>query len=328
MMRAMRVAKRLGAALVVPSLLFVFTRCSDVTELVVVVDTDLTAGTDVGRIDVEVQNGSPPSKGADIKRAADLPLTLGVTAGSNESAEVVVVATAKLGSKDVARTRVTAKMVAGESRLVHISLCRECGLDCRRSYGTDTPAYEANEPRAPACASFVPPSGADGGPDANVNPNDAGEDAPDGDVITPDGGDSCGAGCPAGSTCQGANGCHVDTEPTCGTTIKVTSPNITFNGQICPTKGTAIHLCEGKTPDLTKAHVFENASTGTLKAQITYAQDTLRFNAVTDGSCASIPSNGCAVGGTPTKSIVANGLVGIGLDDNANCVLYKVRFTP
>ncbi|MBX3231620.1 MAG: SUMF1/EgtB/PvdO family nonheme iron enzyme [Labilithrix sp.] len=140
------------------------TDCSELTQVVIVVDTDL-APSDVDRVDVTVTgpNGNAGDRSAE---AASLPLSFSVQAGSNPSADLTIVAVAKRGGADVLRRTAVVRMTDGKSTLVHLSLCRACGATCADV--TTTTDFTGTVPSAPSCSGAEERDGGgdagDGGP--------------------------------------------------------------------------------------------------------------------------------------------------------------------
>jgi formylglycine-generating enzyme required for sulfatase activity len=128
-------------------------QCSDLTELVVVVDTDLVAGMEIDRIDVRIEAaGFASDKGSDVTLPGSLPLTIDVSPGSNASADVTIIAVAKLKGVEVTRTTARAKMTPGAQRLLHVSLCRSCvGPACSTDRGDRLPAWSGALPTTNQC---------------------------------------------------------------------------------------------------------------------------------------------------------------------------------
>src|SRR5688500_14933468 len=140
--------RRLFLAASVVTIAAAVVHCSQTTELVVAVDTDLVPSSDVDRIQVTVDgpSGRVFDEPADVLSPSALPLTLGVAAGSRDDAEVQVVATAFKNGVAVARTEVIARFSPGESRLVQVSLCKSCGLTCGRDFGSSLPEWNDSLP--------------------------------------------------------------------------------------------------------------------------------------------------------------------------------------
>jgi sulfatase modifying factor 1 len=126
------------------------THCSQVTELFVVVDSDLTneARIDAIRITVDAPSGTYVEREAQLAEKP-LPVTLGVQAGSDDSSSLTVTATALRGGVEVARQTVRTHFVPGENKVLPIALCASCvGVQCGasercdggRCIGEDVPA--------------------------------------------------------------------------------------------------------------------------------------------------------------------------------------------
>jgi hypothetical protein len=164
--------------------------CSAVTELVVVVDTDLAAGTEVDEIDVTVDDGAgfTAKRTARVGGSDALPLSLGVTAGDDANKPVTVRAVARLRGVEVASAGLRTNLVEGESKLAHVSICRSCGTTCAtvEAAGATLPAWSGSAPSAAVCSGVNDGDGGglDSGRDASI---DAPVDALDADSAT-DGG--------------------------------------------------------------------------------------------------------------------------------------------
>jgi hypothetical protein len=107
------------------------TQCSRLTEILVVVDSDLGSDRiDLIAIDIQGPSGGPIHREAALATIS-LPITLDVTPGSDDSAEITVTATAsKAGVKVVAST-VRASFVEGKSLELPVTLCAGCiGVTC------------------------------------------------------------------------------------------------------------------------------------------------------------------------------------------------------
>jgi hypothetical protein len=163
------------------------TQCSHLTEIFVVVDSDL--GSDrIDRIAIDVQgpSGGPIHREAALATIA-LPITLDVTPGSDDSAEITVTATAsKAGVKVVAAT-VRASFVEGKSLELPVTLCASCvGVTCAtgdrcesgRCIAESLGALPSLGDVSRLTCAPVSGDGGDGGP--------AGEGGPDGDADSSD----------------------------------------------------------------------------------------------------------------------------------------------
>jgi hypothetical protein len=297
--------------------------CSDVTELVVVVDTDLTPTTDFDHVEVRVEGPRfVAEKEATVGAATSLPLTLGVAAGDDPSADVTVVATALKAGVEVARTRARAKMSPGTSRVLQVSLCRACGLTCDVSYGDGLPTWTGAAPATNACqtALFI-----DAGSEAGL-PLDGGSPGEGGSLDGGGGGDAC--ACPAGSRC-GSGRCLVEGNPGCQSPIVIPDLDggkLTLQGTLCP-GGESLNYqgCQGQT--FRESHVIELGGSGSR---------TVDFRAVGGdiimmgfSSTCSGPS-GCTKvfgGGGAVRQSHPSGLkLGVGLLDASECGDYTLDF--
>jgi formylglycine-generating enzyme required for sulfatase activity len=147
--------------------------CSDVTEVVVVVDSDLAPAKDVDRVEVRVES---EGRAAPVRQALAplaFPLTLGVSAADSTGAPLEVVAIAYLGQAVVTRTTVTAVMRPGESSLLHVSLCRGCGAaGCTIGLAEGLAPWNGQPPAQNRCAD---PGYVDGGGAGEGGPGGPGE---------------------------------------------------------------------------------------------------------------------------------------------------------
>ncbi len=121
-------------ALLAPCIVATLTGCgSDPTELVVFIDTDLRAPSDVTELVVEVTGATThETRRAPLvgSGAVSLPVTLGLYRESGGD-EVTVVVTALQGAVVVQRRTARARFVAGQSRLLEVVLPACCaGRDC------------------------------------------------------------------------------------------------------------------------------------------------------------------------------------------------------
>jgi hypothetical protein len=182
----MRARRGVGFGLVAAGALVLFAaHCSELTEVYIVVDSDLDVARHADRIVVTIDdpNGGPVTRRA---RLADspLPATLAVQAGSNDSATVTVTARAEAAGTSILETKVRTQFTPGSSRVLTITLCAACiDVTCvpgRCDQGacvadevpaTSLPTYRG-APGRTAC-----PPGPPGPGDAG--PQDAGTDGPD-----------------------------------------------------------------------------------------------------------------------------------------------------
>lgn len=133
--------------------------CSTQTQLLVFVDSDLAIPGALDRLRVEVQVGERGmAADAALSSRADLPQTLGVTGSGGD--EVRVVAIGSRGDTEVVRQVLSTSFVAGETRVVALSLASSCvGVSCgdgetcllgvcRRATvdGTALPVWDGNDP--------------------------------------------------------------------------------------------------------------------------------------------------------------------------------------
>ncbi len=131
--------------------------CSPVTEIFVVVDSDLP--TRVGQIDSIRISVDAPS-GTYVEREAKLadsplPVTLGVQAGAETTSYVTVTATALGGGREIAKQTVRAQFADGEIRVLPIALCASCsGVQCAERERCDQGTCTSEEIAAAAMPAF------------------------------------------------------------------------------------------------------------------------------------------------------------------------------
>src|SRR5512147_1587467 len=100
--------------------------CRDRTEIVLVVDTDLTVPEELDRVDVVVRGPSSyMTSGTDLWDAATLPLTLGIEA-ENHASSVSITAIGSVSHAELVRNGVRTEFVEGEIRTLTLLLLRSC----------------------------------------------------------------------------------------------------------------------------------------------------------------------------------------------------------
>lgn len=174
---------RLGllAALSIGGALASASSCSSVTEVVVVVDGDVT-DVDTIALRVEGVSGVVADRRVDFRDGAALPLTLGVQAGTDERGPFVVRAEAWRGDDVVVSRVARSRLVPGESRVLVVSLCRACdGTECAAATTCapdgaceavaselDLPRWTGSAPRHACGASAADAGDGGGGEDAGL----------------------------------------------------------------------------------------------------------------------------------------------------------------
>lgn len=327
--------RRLFIAAAIASIAGALMHCSQTTELVVAVDTDLAPGSEVDQIDVAVDgpSGRVFEKDAGVVTSSALPLTLGVAAGSSDDAEVRIVATASKSGVAVARTEVIARFVPGESHLVQVSICKSCGLTCGKNLGSSLPEWNDALPTTNACTTTFADAGNfdSGRPPDDATTNDANEggsttDAPvDSPVVdAPFDAAICGDVCPTNTSCK-AQGCVVASEPSCANApIEVFGPR-RFTGKVCAATSASAPMC-ADAGAVEKVHAFTNASAGTLTLKVTSLSQQIRVNRV-DSTCAQIGGNTCAtlnINGGTSFSLASGQFLAIGYEGTSGCADYRV----
>lgn len=162
------------------------------TELVVVVDGDLTSPEEADRVTVVADDGnghvvSLPAPGYEAPRSGyRLPLW-GSVAARGELRPVTFTATAYLGADVVLRQTAVAEFVADESREVRLTLCKACRVTtcgegercsergCAAKVMSDLPRWAGGEPARSTCS--INAGAGDAGLDASDPSCDAGPDA-------------------------------------------------------------------------------------------------------------------------------------------------------
>jgi hypothetical protein len=159
--------------------------CSaSLTELVVIVDTDITtpSAPDTIRIDVVEPSGRTDTTTAAIggSGAVTLPVSVGVVWRGGGLSPIVITATASANGMDVVSRRVVTGFVSGETRVVRLDLVQRC-------VGTTCGADESCGPSGCVSANLAPetlprfdgttPALSDGSVDDGSVDVDAGDDA-------------------------------------------------------------------------------------------------------------------------------------------------------
>ncbi len=192
------------------------------TQLVVVVDTDITFPTVIDEITVEVTG---PSAMRHVERTAlvgtSLPLTVGVSPSGAELGPIDVVAIARHEGSEVARRTHRTSLVRGETRMLIMHLSRDCLAAARCGVsqtcsergcaeieieGESLPPWSGSAPRIGVRDGGAPDAGEAGVLDAQVLPDGAG---PDASVDAGDGGRDSGF--------DGGSPCTSGTPTRCGT---------------------------------------------------------------------------------------------------------------
>lgn len=320
--------RRLFIGVTVVTFAGAITQCAGTTELVVVVDTDLVPGAEVDSITVSVDGPTRRvfERGAEVRAASSLPLTLGIAAGSSDDAAVHVIATAFKDGGAIARTEVIARFVPGESRLLQVSICKSCGLTCGRNLGTSLPEWNEVLPPSHACeTTFADAGGFDAGRD-----DAAGSDAPntvDVGVMPPNCLDRCGHG----SECANDGGCRITGAATCADPVAVGPDGGAFFGTLCTDAGTYGTGCGS--PHF--GFVFETANAGDGHAvvlsgvqQYGMTGGALESSCTRPGGC-SFPAGGSGDKRYPDAPPAS--LYGIGFRPNVDggaCQTVTLTFTP
>ncbi len=209
---------------VVPVAVWQCAKADSVTELMVVVDTDLATPADLEDVQIAVDgpNGFHDERRANVAAGAPpFPVTLGVEASSTGERATITVTGRRAGKPVVTRLAV-AGFVASETRMLRASLCRDCedvtcpaGQTCILGACLDAtldanalPPWPGSPPSGNGCQGIPP--GVDAGPDGG-SLADGGTDASE-----------------AGAPCEHppidlTDGGDLDFS-TCGPTLSVCSP--------------------------------------------------------------------------------------------------------
>jgi hypothetical protein len=222
-----RRACALAAALVLAVLGVGATHCKTLTEVLVVVDSDLGARIDTVAIAVDGPGGFHVERAAELKDGT-LPVSLDVQAGSDPSATIAVTARGLLGGVQVATTSARTRFVKGEYRVLGLALCQDCvGVTCGADQACGASYCQAIDMPAEPPTGVVERVACSGQPDGDAGVDtgvDAGLDAPiEVDSEAADtGGDAFDSGCPCpiGTSCDTAPltavmACHVIGPSTC-----------------------------------------------------------------------------------------------------------------
>ncbi|NOY91745.1 MAG: hypothetical protein GXP55_11165 [Deltaproteobacteria bacterium] len=174
---------------------------SDLTQLVVVVDTDMAIPDDIDmvRVDVRGPSGESASEQQDLGAGASLPLTLGVRPASSALGPIRVSAVGLRNGLEVVRQTAIVSLVRGETRMLRLMLSADCagaacsgGRTCVRGACSDQPTqtepWSGEPPPRDAGAGADSSAGLDSGLDASL---DSGLDA----------GDCIDLGCDDGNEC-------------------------------------------------------------------------------------------------------------------------------
>ncbi len=203
------------------------TACStDLTELIVIVDTDLAVPAQLDEIVVTTQSatGGVKTAAASLADSTALPMTVGLRPGADTSATVMVYVRGRLAGTEQVVARVNTHFLPGERRVLRVDLTNACiGVVCTDS---QTCSRGACVPRAVDPATLprftgTAPGRRDDAGEADAGEADAGDvDAGPGDAGLSDAGAEDAAtdappGCLADSDCADGDACngveHCDT---------------------------------------------------------------------------------------------------------------------
>ena len=117
-------------ALSVASCLLLLAACTQATEIVLVVDTDLEVPDELVRVEIDVLNSmaSPTRTSVDLTSAGapPLPLTLGITSRVRPDADVRIEVRGTLASGEILVRDVSTRLTPGSSRMLRVVLARRC----------------------------------------------------------------------------------------------------------------------------------------------------------------------------------------------------------
>jgi hypothetical protein len=144
---------------------------NELTELVVVVDTDYAVPEELDRIAVEITgpSGQTQTQSAELRgeQAPELPLVLFLEHGGGQSGPVAVVASGHSGEQKLVQQTVRTAFVRGDSRVVRINLLKRCeGVGCKDAQGSTCGARGCRAARVPR-EELRPWTGQDGEPTCN-----------------------------------------------------------------------------------------------------------------------------------------------------------------
>ena len=193
------------------------TACStDLTELIVIVDTDLAVPGQLDEIVVTTQSatGGVKTAAAALADSTSLPMTVGLRPGADTSATVMVYVRGRLAGTEQVVARVDTHFLAGERRVLRVDLTNACiGVVCTDS---QTCSRGACVPRAVDPTTLPRFTGTVPGrrDDAGVAPFDAGDfdagptDAGLSDAGAEDAATDAPPGCLADSDCADGDACN------------------------------------------------------------------------------------------------------------------------
>lgn len=203
--------------------------CStDLTELIVIVDTDLAVPAQLDEIVVTTQSatGAVKTASATLTGSSSLPMTVGLRPGADESASVTVYVRGRLAGAEQVVAHVSTHFLAGERRVLRIDLTSACvGVVCADSQtcsrGSCEPAT-VDPTTLPRFTGTVPGRREDAG----VAPVDAGET----DAGASDAGSS-----DAGSSDASADDAATDAPPGCARNADCTDDDACNGVEQCDT---------------------------------------------------------------------------------------------
>ncbi|NCQ60961.1 MAG: hypothetical protein GW913_09890, partial [Myxococcales bacterium] len=180
--------RKLTTLVVVATLGLLLPACSsDLTQLVVVVDSDLDIPVqiDTVRVDVLGPSGGSASEQQASSSSADLPLTLSVRPAGSALGPIHVAAVGLLGGVEVVRQTARVTLVSGETRMLRMRLSADCvGVACSADQTcasgacgdvpTTTEPWPGHPPTRDAAVTID--GGSDGGPDGGPDAGDCSTD--------------------------------------------------------------------------------------------------------------------------------------------------------
>jgi len=217
------------------------------TQIVVSIDSDLTVGTELGRIEAEVAKEDGTKTGAKhtfkLSGTSALPVSFGVQKQTANRFLLIVKGFSPTGGQ-VIEQRVIAEFAAGKSVLLQVFLGRGCFNKGCPGEQTCTGEGQCAAPRVARNLPTVEPGAEPGGDDPGPSSNNGGDDG-DGGANAPSGNGGDNAGGNAGNTTGGDSAGGND--PNGGTNNGGGLSRFIGSWQVM--EGTETLMCNGMTQD-------------------------------------------------------------------------------